>query len=405
MSAARANTDTLKTSVVKEVDAQEARLRRLALDIHAKPEVAFHEEKACAWLADYLQENGFAVDRGICGLSTSFKAAYGRGKPTIALVGEYDALPVIGHGCGHNLIGTAAAGAGVAVRKALDKLGGTVVVIGTPAEEVYGGKCYMVERGAFDNLDAAMMIHPGISNAVNVLDTNPGSLAAWPIDIQYYGKSSHASAKPEEGVNALDAMILAFSGINAMRQQIQSTARIHGIITDGGQAINAIPAHTAASFLVRAETRRYLEELKERVANCFEAAALATGARLEYKWGEGYYLPVLNNLALARVFKPNLESLGREVKAKRNENPTAGRASSDFGNVSQIVAATSAMISIADPGTQGHSPEMAAAAASDAGIQGMLDGAKALAMTAIDLLSNPQALSEIAKEFQAAQKS
>ncbi len=392
--------EKLKASVIKEIDANRSHLRELSLKIHDNPEPGFEEVKAAAWLTRYLEDNGFSVERGICELKTAFKARYGRGKPVIAILGEYDALPGIGHGCGHNLIGTAAVAAGVAAKLVVDQLGGSVMVIGTPAEEIWGGKCYMANRGGFDGLDAVMMIHPGTSNVVNILDDNPGSLAAWPIDIEFFGKASHAAAAPEDGVNALDAMILSFVSIGALRQQIESTARIHGIITDGGQAVNAIPSHTAASFLVRAETVSYMEELKEKVLNCFISAASATGARLEYKWGEGYYLPVLNNLTLANTFKPNLEVLGRKVEPRKPGKLTDGRGSNDLGNVSQLVPAICAGIGISDEDIPGHSPEMADAAASEAGIKGMLDGAKAMAMTIIDLLADPKTLDEIQKEFQ-----
>lgn len=389
----------LKEQVSKQVDVNAAQLGELALKIHANPEIAFKEVKAADWLTAYLEENGFSVERGICQLPTAFRASYGRGKPTVGLIGEYDALPGVGHGCGHNLIGTAAAGAGVAAKAAVDQVGGTVVVIGCPAEEVWGGKSLMADRGAFKGLDSAMMIHPGTFNMVNTKTTDNGALAAWPLDIEFFGKSSHAAAKPEAGINALDAMILTFTAIGALRQQIKMTSRIHGIITDGGQAINVIPSHTAASFLIRADNIKYLEELKEKVLNCCKSAATATGARLEYRWSEAYYLPFLNNLTLARLFRQNLQSLGRQVRTSRPDEG-GGRGSTDMGNVSQFVPAISGSVAIAGKRVLGHSPEMAQAAASENGIKGLIDGAKALALTSVDLLTSTDLVARVKKEFE-----
>ncbi|MBI4187894.1 MAG: M20 family metallopeptidase, partial [Chloroflexi bacterium] len=365
----------LKTAVIKGVDAQKSQLRELALKIHANPELGFHEEKAAAWLTQYLEENGFSLERGICRLPTAFRARYGKGKPVIAVVAEYDALPGLGHACGHNLICNIAVGAAIACKSVADQCKATITVIGAPAEEIWGGKSLMVDRGGFDYLDVAMMVHPGTDNVANTKSTSTGALAAWPLDVEFFGKAAHAAAKPEEGINALDAMLLSFTAINSLRQHIKSSARVHGIITDGGQAVNAVPSHTAGSFLVRAEEMDYLEELKKRVINCFAGAAMATGARLEYKWGEGYYATFLNNMTLARLFKPNMESLGRKVRTSQSGS---GRGSTDMGNVSQVVPAIHPSVAIAAKGVAGHSPEMAKAACSEAGIKGMLDAGKAL---------------------------
>lgn len=381
--------EKLKAMVVKEVDAQHQELVELSLRIHQNPELGFQEVKASAWLTEYLEKNGFKVERGICQLATAFKGSYGSGKPTIALLAEYDALPKLGHACGHNIIATAAVGAAVALRGAIDQAGGSAIVMGTPAEELHGGKVTMAERGAFDDLDAAMIVHPSVVDMASIQ-----ALACIGLELEFWGKAAHAAAFPQEGVNALEAMILAFNGVNSLRQHIRERARIHGIITQGGEAPNIVPSYTAGSFLVRAEDEAYLDELKEKVLNCFKAASLATGARLEYKWA-AYYAPLKTNYALAEVFSKNMEALGRNLW------PTIDRGlgSSDVGNVSVLVPTIHPMVAIAPLGVTLHSPEFAEAAASESGSRGLIDGAKALAMTAVDLVAQPETLARIREEF------
>ncbi len=382
----------LKASVIAEVEAHRQQLRQLSLKIHSHPELGFQEVKAAAWLSQYLEENGFSIERGIYELPTAFRGSYGGGKPAIALLAEYDALPKLGHACGHNLIAGAAAGAAVAAKLAIDRFGGSVLVIGTPAEELYGGKAIMVERGAFDNIDLAMMVHPESHDAATTQ-----ALACIGLEVEFWGKAAHAAARPEAGINALEAMLQSFAAINSLRQHIKNTARIHGIITDGGEAANIVPAHSAGTFIVRAEDDDYLDELKEKVLNCFIGAAVATGARLEYRWGKVRYAPLRNNLTLARLFRRNMQSLGRKMWLS---DPSKGFGSTDMGNVSQIVPSIHAGVAIAPKEVVTHSPEFASAAASEAGIQGMLDAAKALAMTIVDLLANPEIAIRVKEEFQ-----
>jgi amidohydrolase len=385
----------LKDSIIKELEAQNRRLCDLSLKIHANPELGFKEVKASARLTQYLEENGFAIERGICELATAFRASYGQGKPAIAILAEYDALPQLGHACGHNLIAGCAVGAAVASKLAIDQCGGSILVIGTPAEELYGGKVIMAERGAFDELDAAMMVHPGTHDSATTR-----ALACIGLEVEFFGKAAHAAAHPETGINALEAMLLAFAAINSLRQHIRDKARLHGIITDGGEAPNVVPAHSAGSFLVRAEDEVYLEELKEKVLNCFVGAAAATGARLEYRWGEVLYAPLRNNLALAKLFQQNMNSLGRQMPLASSE----GMGSTDMGNVSQLVASIHPTVAIAPEGVVGHSPEFAKVAASPAGLKGMLDAAKALAMTVADLVASPETMASVKKEFGQAAK-
>ena len=381
-----------KALVIDEIDAHRHQLSELSLKIHSNPELGFKEVKAAAWLTRYLEENGFSVERGICKLPTAFRASYGQGKPAIAIIAEYDALPELGHACGHNLISTCAVGAGTASRQAIDQFGGSILIIGTPAEELYGGKVIMAERGAFNNLDIAMMVHPETHDAATTQ-----ALACQTLEVEFFGKAAHAAASPEAGINALEAMLQSFAAINSLRQHIKSTARIHGIITDGGEAANIVPAHSAGIFIVRAKDDTYLNELKQRVINCFTGAATASGARLEYRWEKMRYASLRNNLILAQLFKQNMESLGRQIKL---HDSSSAFGSTDMGNVSQLVPSIHSSVAIAPKEVAVHSPQFAEAAASEAGIHGLLDAAKALAMTVVDLVASPEIVSKAKEEFQ-----
>jgi len=381
----------LKAEVSRQVEQQRQELIKLSLKIHANPELGFKEEKASDWLTDYLARNNFRIERGIGGLSTAFKATYGRSKLVIALLGEYDALPEIGHACGHNIIAASAVGAGVASKCVIDNCGGAVVVFGTPAEELFGGKVFMLREGVFDGVDVAMMIHPGVRNVATT-----EALACVGLEIEFFGKAAHAAAYPERGINALEAMILAFNAVNSLRQHVKDRTRIHGIITRGGEAANVVPAYSAATFLVRAMDNAYLDELKQRVLNCFEGAALATGVRLGYRWSDIIYAPMKNNLVLAQLFTQNLESLGRRVEPFESY---LGFGSTDMGNVSQVIPAIHPSVAIASPDVLLHSADFAIAAASESGHKGLLDAAKALAMTVVDLLSESQTLARVKDEF------
>ncbi|MBI2980628.1 MAG: M20 family metallopeptidase [Chloroflexi bacterium] len=384
----------IKSLVSGQIDARCQQLSELSLKIHANPELGFHEVQAAGWLTHYLEENGFSIQRGICRLPTAFRASYGKGRPTIAILAEYDALPGLGHACGHNLIATCAVGAGVAAKRAVDQFGGNILVIGTPAEEIYGGKSIMADRGAFNNLDIAMMVHPGTDNIATTR-----ALANQTVEVKFHGKAAHAAARPEAGINALEAMTLSFAAVNSLRQHIRSTARIHGIIDDGGQAVNAVPAYCSGIFKVRATDDAYLDELKLKVLNCFIGAATASGARLEYHWSEGRYAPMHNNLPLAHLFKRNMESLGRKVRVYA---PSDGFGSTDMGNVSQLVPSIHPRFAIASKEIAGHSPQFAEAAASEDGIRGMLDATKSMAMTVVDLLASPEVITDIKGKFKQA---
>jgi amidohydrolase len=382
--------EKLKLKIKDSVESQRQQLIQLSLNIHDNPELGFKEEKASAWLASYLEDSGFHVERGIAGLATAFRATYGQGSPRIALLAEYDALPKIGHGCGHNIIAASAVGAAVASKPIIDQLGGSIVVLGTPGEEIFGGKIDMVKAGTFKEIDVAMLVHPEVRNM-----PTEEALACSSLEVEFFGRPAHAAGQPHRGINALDAMILAFTSINSLRQHIKADARIHGIITDGGEAPNIVPAHSAAVFLVRALDDDYLAELKDKVLNCFTGASVASGARLEYRWRDKTYAPMKNNTTLAKLFKQNLESLGRQVETC---DPHFGLGSTDMGNVSQVVPSIHPTIAIAPREVVIHTPEFAAAAASEAGHEGLMDAAKAMAMTVADIIQ-PGMLDGIKQEF------
>jgi amidohydrolase len=384
--------DNVKKRAIDEIEARRDELIELSLRIHANPETAFQEAKAAGWLTEYLEAERFAVERGICQISTAFRASYGSGRPRVAFIAEYDALAGIGHGCGHNIIATAALGAAIATKAIVSEVEGTALVIGTPAEEAAGGKVFMASRGAFDDLDVAMLVHPANRDVAVTY-----ALACLELDVQYFGKAAHAAARPEAGINALDALVIAYNGVSALRQHIRDSARIHGIITDGGQAVNVVPEHAAGAFLLRAEDDDYLEKLREKVLACFRAGAEATGARLEYRGGEeARYRAMRSNHALAEAYRRNMETLGRQVE-ERDSGRSMG--STDMGNVSALVPAIHPTVAIAPPDVSIHTPEFRDVSASEAGHRGLLDSAKAMAMTAADVLLDAELRRRIEEEF------
>jgi len=382
-------TDNLKSLVADTLEQHKKHLKRLCLKIHANPETGLEESRASAWLREYLGKNGFDVNSGAGGLPTAFTACYGKGKPRIGLLAEYDALPQLGHACGHNIIAAASAGAAVAAKPAIDALGGTVVVIGSPSEEIHSGKEILIRRGVIDGLDAAMMVHPGSENVTSIQ-----TLACITLEVEFKGRQAHASANPEEGVNALEAMLLSFNAVNSLRQHIPDSARVHGIITDGGQAANIVPAHSAALFMVRAKNTGYLEELKSKVINCFKGAAVATGAGLKYRWADVYCQPMKSNACLAAAFNRNMAVTGRRMGTGSRDF-----ASTDMGNISQLVPSIHPIIAIAPEGTPLHSTRFLKAAASGDAIKAVEDAALAMALTITDILADAEMLKGIRDEF------
>lgn len=360
-------------------------LLALSHRIHAHPELGFEEEQACNWLGDLLTEAGFSVETGICDLPTAFVAKAGSGPLNIGIMAEYDSLPGIGHACGHNLIAAMAAGAAIAAAKVADDIGVTVTVFGTPAEEAgnASGKVLMLERGAFNGLHAAMMVHPAPLDLVQ-----PKIIAASMFNVHYTGKAAHASAFPELGINAADALSVAQIAIGLLRQHIRSGDRIHGICTHGGDAPNIIPAHTSARYIIRGETIKELEELRIKVRRCFEAGALATGSTLELEGGEKPYTEMLHDFGLAEVYRRNADALGRTFP---DLDSGVGRfsASTDMGNVSKFIPSIHPMIGIDCLPAVNHQPEFAAHCVTAAADRALWDGALGMAWTVIDAGLDP----------------
>ena len=394
-----------RESVVQAIDELQEELVETSLNIHAHPELNYEEHHAAMLLADSLESHGFQVDRGVGGVETAFRGTILGGKgdgPTVALLAEYDALPDIGHGCGHNLIAISNLGAGLGVRAAMESLRGRLVVLGTPAEEGGGGKIRMLDAGVFDDVDVALSSHPA-SNLTAIPTEIPlgesWSLAMVGYRYAFHGKAAHAAAVPYEGINALNAVIHLFTGIDALRQHLKPDVRIHGVITDGGKAANVVPDFAAANFMLRSKDAEYLNEVVEKVSQVADGAARMTGARLEILPAHPMYENVRPSEALARSIKAN----ARKVGMKLNE-PVAGGgsgASTDFGNVSQVVPSFALRFAVSETPVPGHSLAMTEAAKTDLAQASAIATAKALALTACDLLADPSLLAEARKEFRA----
>jgi amidohydrolase len=371
----------LKDAICAAVDRLADDLEALSRRIHAHPELGYQEVKAAEWLTEFLAERGFEVERGVAGVATAFRASVGRGRPTVAVMCEYDALPVIGHACGHNVIAAAGAGAGAALASLRERLpGGRVLVLGTPAEEGGGGKLKLIQAGVFAEVDAAMMVHGWDRWAVH-----QELLGIARLTFEFSGKASHASAYPWDGVNALDAVIQTFNNVAMLRQQVRPEARIHGIITKGGAAPNIIPDVASATFYVRAPRMAYMWDLAKRVAACAEGAAMATGCALRTTQHDSVYEPFRRSDTLIELFRENLRRLGVREAAPDDQH----LGSSDVGNVSQVVPTIQPLVKIAPDGTPLHSMDFAAAAVSPQAREGLLIGAKAMALTVVDLLADP----------------
>lgn len=375
-----------KAAAQKRFEASRESLIELSHRIHAYPELAFAETQASRWLCEWLSGAKFSVEQGICGLPTAFRARAGSGPLHVGICAEYDALPDIGHACGHNVIATAALGAAVAAASVADELGLTVSVIGTPAEEVgnAGGKILMLERGAFDGIHAAMMIHPAPFDVLRAK-----MIAASMFEVHCTGKESHASAFPELGVNAADALTIAQTAIGLLRQHIRASDRIHGIVTRGGDAPNIIPAHTAAKYIVRSETLAELGSLRDRVYRCFEAGGLASGAKVEFVGGDRPYAEVKHDERIAEVFRRNCATLGRPFPepGAREQRPSG---STDMGNVSLAIPSIHPMLGINSLPAVNHQPEFARHCATADADRALCDGALGMAWTCIDLANTAE---------------
>ena len=369
-----------RTAARARLDEARAQLIELSHRIHANPELGFHEEKAAAWLTEALDAAGFTVQRGAGDLPTAFTATSGSGPLTVAICAEYDCLPGIGHACGHNIIAAAAIGAAIAAARVADEAGLTVRVVGTPAEEGGGGKIILLERGAFDGVHAAMMVHPAPADVAE-----PPVIAVAHFDVHYTGKEAHASSYPEMGINAADALTVAQVAIGLLRQHIRPNDRIHGIVTKGGEAPNIVPAHTSAKYYVRARTLGQLEEILAKVNRCFEAGALATGATLEIVEVEKPYAEMRHDAEIAALYKRNAEALRRVFPDFGASNLMRWAGSTDMGNISLAMPAIHPMIGINSLPAANHQPEFTAHCNTETADLAVYDGALAMAWTAIDL--------------------
>ena len=383
---------TVKDAISQAVDRLADELETLSKKIHDNPELAYQEVKACAWLSEFLGKQGFKVEQGVGGVETAFRATIETGEgPTVAILCEYDALPGIGHACGHNVIATSGAGAGAALAAVKGQLPrGRVQVIGTPAEEGGGGKIKLIKAGVFKDVDAAMMIH-GFDRTLLHQDL----LGIARATLEFTGKASHASADPWEGVNALDACVQTYNAVSMLRQQVRPDCRIHGIITSGGAAANIIPEYASALFYVRAPSIETMWDLYRRVIACAEGAAKASGCELRVTQHDSVYEPMKSSRVLLDLFKANMTSVG----LKEGEPIPDRKGSSDVGNVSQVVPTIQPMIGIAPEGMAIHTRDFADAAVTPLARQGMIAAAKTMAMTTFDLLAEPARVKAAKKEF------
>jgi len=383
--------DELQAGALGAIDAARGSLASLADELHARPEVGFEEYESSARLVEFLRQIGFVVEYPVGNVETAFKAHWGGDEPVVALVAEYDALPEIGHGCGHNLIAAGAVGAALGVASVMSELEGTLMVIGTPAEEVLydiPGKVRLLKAGVFNDVDAALMFHPWTGSGMV-----SGDRALITLDVDFRGRPAHAAADPWNGANALDGVMQTFNAINALRQHLKPEVRIHGKITHGGDVPNIIHASAAARIVVRAEDMDYLyEDVVPKVENCARGAALATGTEVTIQ----QVSPIdstLSNPVLERVVMDAVNTLGIDFGA-----PIPMGGSTDFGNLSRVVPATYFMMDIGlEEGAAWHSKEVADAAARPAGYQSMLDAARIMALSVIDLLRTPALIAEAGK--------
>lgn len=359
-------------------------LVRLSEQLHANPELGWQEHQAAGWTAHYLAANGFTIEREYLGFPTAIRAVYGTGKRRVGLMAEYDALPGLGHACGHNIITATSCGAALALKDFAAERDLTVELYGTPAEEGGGGKIELLKRGAFAGLDLAMMAHP---SPVDSAEARPYAVAH--SHVEYHGKSAHAAAYPEQGVNANDAFVVAQVALGLLRQQLPAGTRVHGIQTRGGEAPNAIPEKTEGRWYVRAETLADLEPLEKRVYKCFEAGALAAGCELSITPESEPYSEFRTDARALELYVHHARALGRDFNAPAQQ-ATMNRASTDMGNVSQIVPAIHPYIGLGCFPAANHQPEFAAFCVGDAANRAIEDGATALALTALDYLATPQ---------------
>ena len=379
-----------KKEICSYIDSIAPELIELSHSIHAQPELAYEEHFAHECLTKTLSEKGLEVEKGAYELDTAFEANAGSSGPIIALLCEYDALPGIGHACGHNIIAAAGIGAGLAASEFTEPFNGRLRILGTPAEEGGGGKVRMLNKGAFDSVEAVLMIHPADADLPNI-----SSLAVQQLKATYTGKAAHAAAAPEKGINALDGAVLGYMGVAALRQHIATDERLHGIFTNGGQKANIVPETAEAIWYARSSTMERLENLKARLIETLYGGARSAGCDIQIEWVNEPYAEVLDNTPLLEAYMKNSESVGRFIKAA-DDGGVVG--STDLGNVSHVVPSIHPMVKVAPKGTAIHTVDFEKCAKSEEGDKGLLDSAKSLAMTVLDCWKDPSLLKD-AKDF------
>ena len=376
-------TPELSAAATTATDAAHQRLIRLSHELHAHPELGFEEERACGWVGEALAEGGFTVETGVAALPTALRARSGSGPLNIAICAEYDALPGVGHACGHNVIAAAAVGTAIALKPLADELGITINVFGTPAEENGGGKVLMLERGAFDGMHVAMMVHPSPEE-----HADPPTLAIAHLEAVFTGRDAHASAYPEDGVNAADAITVAQVGIGLLRQHLRADDRVHGIVTHGGDAPNITPGRTTAAWYVRSSTLARLADLEPRIRACLEAGALATGCTVELSAGCPAYSEAAYDPDLIAAYVAAAHELGRAVPSVVTEHDRRTAGSTDMANVSLALPSIQPMIAIESGGVGNHHPDFAAACVNPSADLAIRDGAIGMALAAIEAATN-----------------
>ena len=384
----------LKDRLQQEVNARAATLIDASHQIHEHPELNYEEQFAHDLLTGLLEGEGLAVERGAYGLDTAFVARAGSSGPTVAVLCEYDALPGIGHACGHNIIATAGLGAGLAAASVAEEVGGQVVILGTPAEEGGGGKILMAREGAFDDVDAALMVHPAGYDLARM-----DVIAVQELVATYTGEAAHAAAFPHRGRNALDAAVLGYLNVSALRQHILPTERIHGIFTEAGEKPNIVPARAVTEWMVRSPTIRSLGPLKDRVLAALAAGAMAAGCELDIAWKPVVYADMLDNEVMIELYKVNASALGRLVLEPDSKQGVVG--STDMGNISYVVPSIHPMIAAAPADTPIHTPDFATHARASVGDRAVVDGAVALAWTVADLWLGEGVMDAVQAEFSA----
>jgi amidohydrolase len=377
-------------AIKKKIEAEKSKLVEMGRAIHERPEIGGEEVFAADLLTSYLEEKGFKVWRGVGGLSTAFMASFGDDGFHVGFCSEYDALPDIGHGCGHNLIGLAGVAAGVALASSLGDKPGRVSIVGTPNEEDKGGKVDLVRTGVFDDVDAAMMFHPGCSTTIHV-----ESLACKDYQFIFHGRSAHASSEPWEGRNALDGVIQTFNAINALRQYLKDDVRVHGIISEGGMAPNVVPDRAVADFIIRARDSHYLGEVVEKVIACARGAALTTNTVLEICESGYPYDAMISNRVMGELFKKSLAEAGYKIDSPHVE----GRGSIDMGNVSRVTPAIHPVVAITDQWVPAHTREFTALCDTDEAYEVMLTVGEAMAITGLKIIQDEVLQQKIKGEF------